>query len=140
MSGTQIEGAYDTIHVPASADGYVQARNRRAARNLAAFALDHDRPAEWLTEMLDILGLRQAYVSVTARLVEIEPGAQPGRIARKAAAKSKPAAVKNADPGRDIPHGTRRGYNTYNCRCQSCRQANMEYNADRRAAAAGDAA
>lgn len=35
-------------------------RREAARRNLVAFATEHERPEEWLGEMLDMLGLRPA--------------------------------------------------------------------------------
>lgn len=75
MSAFAVDGGYDTAHVAASAAGYVEARNRRAAINLAAFAGDHERPAEWLAEMLDILGLREAAIEAKVRMpAPVDPG------------------------------------------------------------------
>lgn len=152
MSAFTVDGGYDTAHVPASANGYVEARNRRAAINLAAFAIDHNRPTEWLGGMLDILGLRHAADEAKVkRPTPIEPGGStyaqrlkrgtqkscgtPAGFAFHSRHNTTPCddcTQANEDRQRNIPHGTKNAYANHGCRCGSCTAANTAATARRR--------
>lgn len=156
MSAFTVDGGYDTAHVAAAHAGYVEARNQRAIRNLTRFAKDHSRGAEWLTEMLDILGLGQPAIEATVRMpAPVDPGgATYTQRMKRGAQKScgTPAGYAfhrrhNTTPCEDcteanetrqaqIPHGTKNGYANYGCRCETCNAANSAATARRRAGGA----
>lgn len=102
-------------------------RDHNARLNLAAYALDHDEPETWLTEMLDILGLNRPGDGKTSSLPSMKVG-----DGQTVTTRNRYQPRIRTTPGGVQAHGTYARYSN-GCHCDPCDLAGVNYRLDLKA-------